>query len=566
LAQVTAQQLADTCTPTGGGADRTEIVETLNALAGYPDLRVVVATRPLAAGNRYLPDALLPALGIGGPDSAALVDLDIDVFFDPDGLQNFAAAVLCQDGAARPVPPGAAWTAYRAHPQQAQRLAEVIAGRADRNYLVAALAADPLSRQPAPVDPGAPGFDPASLPGSVGEALRKYLDQPSLEDRRTRIRGLLLALAYARGDGVDDPLWLAFAAALGYPAGTEDLDWLRDSAAADYLLQNVPDTAGPVTRLFHQALNDELLARRHRASDERALLTALRTLAETTRWASAPLYLRHHLGAHAAAAGPGELTAVLNDPDYLAVANIPRLLPLLPGATSADPAVLVLRQAGVRAASLPPDRRLGLLALTAARLGLPDLQNRLAAATPQPWPVRWAHSTGAAHHESFGHTDWVTAVALGRLGDRDVIVSGSADNTVRVWDAANGAPRGEPLTGHTSVVRAVALGRVGDRDVIVSGSGDQTVRVWDAASGAPRGEPLTGHTSGVRAVALGRAGDRDVIVSGSGDQTVRIWDAASGDALSTHDLSGAASACALNLAVLCVAVGSGLCAFDVERN
>ena len=65
-------------------------------------------------------------------------------------------------------------------------------------------------------------------------------------------------------------------------------------------------------------------------------------------------------------------------------------------------------------------------------------------------------------------------------------------------------PHGEPLTGHTRMVAAVAFGRIGDRDVIVSGSLDDTVRVWDAATGQPRGEPLTDHTGDVLAVAIGR--------------------------------------------------------------
>ena len=63
----------------------------------------------------------------------------------------------------------------------------------------------------------------------------------------------------------------------------------------------------------------------------------------------------------------------------------------------------------------------------------------------------------------------MTAVAIGRIGDRDVIVSGSWDETVRVWDAATGQPRGDPLTGHTGRCGAVAIGRIGDHDVIVSG-------------------------------------------------------------------------------------------------
>ena len=42
-----------------------------------------------------------------------------------------------------------------------------------------------------------------------------------------------------------------------------------------------------------------------------------------------------------------------------------------------------------------------------------------------------------------------------------------------MWDAATGQPRGDPLTGHTDWVTAVAIGRIGDRDVIVSGGDDR---------------------------------------------------------------------------------------------
>ena len=58
---------------------------------------------------------------------------------------------------------------------------------------------------------------------------------------------------------------------------------------------------------------------------------------------------------------------------------------------------------------------------------------------------------------------------------------------MRVWDAVTGQPVGEPLTGHTGGVTAVAVGRAGDRDVIVSGGDDGTVRVWDAVTGQPAG-------------------------------------------------------------------------------
>ena len=42
----------------------------------------------------------------------------------------------------------------------------------------------------------------------------------------------------------------------------------------------------------------------------------------------------------------------------------------------------------------------------------------------------------------------VNAVAIGRAGDRDIIVSGSDDGTVRIWDAVTGNPVGDPLAGH----------------------------------------------------------------------------------------------------------------------
>ena len=127
-----------------------------------------------------------------------------------------------------PGPPGAALNQYRARHGVCDRLAAVIAERAGRNYLVTALAAVPLSTAHKIIDPAAGGFDPAGIPSGVGEALSKYLDRLP-EQRQERDRGLLTALAYARGAELDDPAWLAFAAALGYSTTVADLDVLRRS-------------------------------------------------------------------------------------------------------------------------------------------------------------------------------------------------------------------------------------------------------------------------------------------------------------------------------------------------
>ena len=235
---------------------------------------------------------------------------------------------------------------------------------------------------------------------------------------------LVTALAYARGTGLDDSTWLAFAHALGYSATGIDLEILRRSRAADYLIQSAFDGhAEPISRLFHQALVDELLTgRQYRSNDERALFGAL--LPDTPEgWVHARAYARRHAAEHAAAAG--QLPRLLDDLHYLTVADLSRLVPVLPTDPSSQlaPVSAVLRRAYVQAQALSPSRRARLLTLTSAHLGLHELQEQLQAALPDRFTLRWAHSLGSPHQQLFGHDYEVTALALGRLGNRDVIVS-----------------------------------------------------------------------------------------------------------------------------------------------
>ena len=117
-----------------------------------------------------------------------------------------------------------------------------------------------------------------------------------------------------------------------------------------------------------------------------------------------------------------------------------------------------------------------------------------------------------------GHTSSVVSVVFSSDGRH--IVSGSSDQTIRVWDAQTGGQVGNPLQGHTNLVNSVAFSPDGRH--IVSGSRDQTIQVWDAQTGGQVGNPLQGHPGRVNSIAF--SPDGRYIVSGSEDQTIRVWD------------------------------------------
>jgi len=74
-----------------------------------------------------------------------------------------------------------------------------------------------------------------------------------------------------------------------------------------------------------------------------------------------------------------------------------------------------------------------------------------------------------------GHTDWVSACAFSPDGTR--IVSGSFDNTLKLWDTESGKELAT-LKGHTDRVGACIFCPDGRR--IVSASDDRTLKLWDA--------------------------------------------------------------------------------------
>ncbi|KAI8074535.1 quinon protein alcohol dehydrogenase-like superfamily [Gongronella butleri] len=98
--------------------------------------------------------------------------------------------------------------------------------------------------------------------------------------------------------------------------------------------------------------------------------------------------------------------------------------------------------------------------------------------------------------------------------DVPIIVSGSLDNTIKMWNMDSGACL-RTLFGHVEGVWGLAY----DTLRIVSGSHDKTVRIWDFDSGICM-HTLEGHNGPVTAIALSDT----KIVSASDDGEVRIWD------------------------------------------
>ena len=73
---------------------------------------------------------------------------------------------------------------------------------------------------------------------------------------------------------------------------------------------------------------------------------------------------------------------------------------------------------------------------------------------------------------------WVRSVAWS--ADERRALSGSSDNTVRLWDVETGRCL-RVLEGHSSGVVSVAWSADGRR--ALSGSNDNTVRLWDVETG-----------------------------------------------------------------------------------
>jgi len=120
-----------------------------------------------------------------------------------------------------------------------------------------------------------------------------------------------------------------------------------------------------------------------------------------------------------------------------------------------------------------------------------------------------------------GHNGWVTQIATNPQLP-DVVLSSSRDKTIIVWEITKeetnyGFPK-RALKGHNHFVSDVVMSS--DGQFALSGSWDNTLRLWDINAGTTT-RRFVGHTSDVLSVAF--SADNRQIVSGSRDKHIKLW-------------------------------------------
>jgi hypothetical protein len=471
------------------------IVLPIAQTCGDLGAQVVVGTRRRDDGGDLL------AAFAGG---AAVVDLDADEYFHPEDLVAYALASLRLVGDERPGNP-------YADPEAAGPVAQRIAELAGKNFLIAGL----VARSHGLHDDQAVKTAELALVPTVGAALDSYLSRLAPVGQ-VSARTALTALAFAEAPGLSVHLWQVAVGGLDTPVAEPDLARFARSSAANFLIESTNAGANRAFRLFHQALNDALLAARadviSRPTDERVLTQRFLSHGRTHGWATADPYLLRSLPTHADRAGM--IDELLTDNDYLLNADLRRLIPLADNAESehARSRAKLLRLTPQAIVAAAPTRA-ALFSVTAA---VDNLGEGFAGGRETPYQARWAAVVPRSERTVLeGHIGRVRGVCAVSVGGRRLLASAGDDATVRIWDPGTGEERGR-LKGHIGPVYGVCAVSVGGRRLLASAGDDATVRIWDPGPGEERGR-LKGHIGAVMGVCAVRVGGLLLVASAGAD-------------------------------------------------
>lgn len=129
----------------------------------------------------------------------------------------------------------------------------------------------------------------------------------------------------------------------------------------------------------------------------------------------------------------------------------------------------------------------------------------------------WDAETGQAIKKLVGgHSGYVNSVLFSP--DDQFVLTGSDDMTANLWSVETGSVV-QTYRGHQGPVRQALFSPDGKQVLTVSH--DRTARLWDRESGQQIGEAMSGHRWGILAAAFSPDGKR--IVTGSEDNQARLW-------------------------------------------
>ncbi|XP_044759806.1 U5 small nuclear ribonucleoprotein 40 kDa protein [Coccinella septempunctata] len=115
-----------------------------------------------------------------------------------------------------------------------------------------------------------------------------------------------------------------------------------------------------------------------------------------------------------------------------------------------------------------------------------------------------------------GHTNFVNCLDVARRGPH-LIVSGSDDNTVKIWDIR----KKQSITSLSSSYQVTAVSLNDTSEQVFSGGIDNDIKVWDLRKDEVL-YTLKGHTDTITGLSL--SPDGSYLLSNSMDNSLRIWD------------------------------------------
>ena len=129
----------------------------------------------------------------------------------------------------------------------------------------------------------------------------------------------------------------------------------------------------------------------------------------------------------------------------------------------------------------------------------------------------WDRGTGEKVGHFDGHTSWIKCCAMSN--NDSWVVTGSADESLKVWDIDTGDIE-RTLLGHTAPV--ICCDVSADSKVVVSGSEDRSIRLWSVKTGRCSRTFNDAHQGYVLCCAI--SGDAKWVLSGGVDCKLKLWD------------------------------------------